>query len=102
MDSKVNLIIRGLDIFESTGRQVYLRSVLQDPSEIVYIHHPLIMDDQSGLKLSKTDKTKPIFSFRQSNKKASWVLGQAAFLVGLTENIKEISYSSLHKLFYRA
>jgi glutamyl-Q tRNA(Asp) synthetase len=97
--SKINLVIRGLDLIESTGRQVYLRSMLNEKSESVYLHHPLIWDDSSGFKLSKGDKSKPISFFRESKRKASWVLGQAAFLVGLCKEPRDLSYADLKSLF---
>ena len=84
---------------ESTGRQVYLRSLLKDSSESLYIHHPLIINLKSGLKLSKAEKATPISDFRKSKQKASWVLGEAAFLVGLISKLRELSYSDLKDLF---
>lgn len=98
-ESSVNLIIRGLDIINSTGRQVYLRKLLEIDVEPVYFHHPLILDQQSKKKLSKKDNAKPINYFRETNYKASWVLGEAARLVGLISNHKNLSYNDLKNIF---
>ena len=52
MEDDISLIIRGVDLLESTFSQEYLRYVTgTDKNHINYIHHPLILDGKK--KLSK-------------------------------------------------
>lgn len=71
---EISVVIRGLDLFPSTGRQILLRRTLLDlgthffpttaSDSIDYYHHPLIMDSQ-GSKLSKRDLSKPLHQWRE-------------------------------------
>lgn len=54
----VTHIIRGSDILESTGRQIYLYNQLEDNPPL-YFHHSLKKDD-NGIKLSKRNKSMSI------------------------------------------
>ncbi|MEH6549471.1 MAG: tRNA glutamyl-Q(34) synthetase GluQRS [Pseudomonadales bacterium] len=50
-DSGVNHILRGMDLIDSTARQIYLQHLLGYP-EVMYAHFPLILNTQQQ-KLSK-------------------------------------------------
>jgi glutamyl-tRNA synthetase/glutamyl-Q tRNA(Asp) synthetase len=50
----IDLVIRGLDLLESTGRQIQLARLLGRAAPPVFAHHPLIMRSP-GQKLSKSD-----------------------------------------------
>ena len=50
----VDLVIRGRDLLESTGRQIYLAALLGRTQPPVFMHHPLIMKSPEQ-KLSKSD-----------------------------------------------
>jgi glutamyl-Q tRNA(Asp) synthetase len=50
----VDLVVRGLDIQEATGRQIQIAEMLGRKNPATFVHHPLIVDD-SGKKLSKRD-----------------------------------------------
>jgi len=50
----VDLVIRGVDLLESTGRQIYLATLLGRVTPASYMHHPLIMKSPDQ-KLSKSD-----------------------------------------------
>ena len=50
----VNLVIRGVDLLASTGRQIQLGRLLGRAEPPAFLHHPLIMKS-SGQKLSKSD-----------------------------------------------
>jgi glutamyl-tRNA synthetase/glutamyl-Q tRNA(Asp) synthetase len=50
----IDLVIRGEDLLESTGRQVALARMLGRPTPPRYLHHPLICKPD-GAKLSKAD-----------------------------------------------
>jgi len=50
----VNLVIRGVDLLASTGRQIQLARLLGREEPPAFLHHPLIMKS-SDQKLSKSD-----------------------------------------------
>ena len=50
----VNLVIRGVDLLASTGRQIQLARLLGRAEPPAFLHHPLIMKS-SEQKLSKSD-----------------------------------------------
>lgn len=80
----VDLVVRGEDLFSSTGRQLRLAQLLGRQEPVQFLHHPLIRDD-SGLKLSKKTAAAPIREMRQAGQSANAILGAAAHAVGLTE-----------------
>jgi glutamyl/glutaminyl-tRNA synthetase len=50
----VDVVIRGIDLLDSTGRQIQLARLLGRQVPATFIHHPLIMKTR-GQKLSKSD-----------------------------------------------
>ena len=50
----IDLVIRGVDLLDSTGRQIQLAGLLGRATTPTYMHHPLIMKSP-GQKLSKSD-----------------------------------------------
>jgi glutamyl-tRNA synthetase/glutamyl-Q tRNA(Asp) synthetase len=50
----VDLVIRGLDLLQSTGRQIQIARLLGRRAPATFLHHPLIMKFP-GQKLSKSD-----------------------------------------------
>lgn len=59
----VDLVIRGVDLLESTGRQIYLARLLGREVPPTFMHHPLIMKEP-GQKLSKSDRDTGIRDLR--------------------------------------
>ena len=53
-EQAVDLVIRGVDLLESTGRQIYLARLLGRNIPPAYMHHPLVMKSPDQ-KLSKSD-----------------------------------------------
>ena len=51
----VDLVVRGADLLDSTGRQLALGRLLGRPAPPVFLHHPLILKP-SGEKLSKANR----------------------------------------------
>jgi glutamyl/glutaminyl-tRNA synthetase len=51
----IDLVIRGMDLLESTGRQIRLARLLGRTTPPMYLHHPLIMKSPDQ-KLSKSDR----------------------------------------------
>ena len=80
----VDLVVRGEDLVESTGRQIRLGRMLGRAEPARFLHHPLILDDE-GVKLSKTAASGPIAADREAGRRPEDVIGEAARRVGLSD-----------------
>ena len=105
MDYGVNLLVRGSDLRESTGAQLFLASCLEKRGEKFkkqarsflgsqFLHHPLMLD-QAGEKLSKSKGAASILEMRKSGGKPQRVYSRVASFAGLPEE----SYQKLEDLF---
>jgi glutamyl-Q tRNA(Asp) synthetase len=74
----VNLVIRGEDLLESTGRQIQLARLLGRPQPPSFRHHPLIMKTASQ-KLSKSDGDTAVRELRARGLTAAQVLAMVPF-----------------------
>jgi glutamyl-tRNA synthetase/glutamyl-Q tRNA(Asp) synthetase len=72
-DQDVNLVIRGLDLLDSTGRQIQLAKMLGRTEPPRFMHHPLIMK-APGQKVSKSDGATGIRDMRTAGATAAEVL----------------------------
>jgi glutamyl-tRNA synthetase/glutamyl-Q tRNA(Asp) synthetase len=64
-DQDVNLVIRGLDLLDSTGRQIQLARMLGRTEPPRFMHHPLVMR-APGQKVSKSDGATGVREMRAS------------------------------------
>lgn len=67
IDEKINLIIRGDDLFDSTTAQVFLSEIagFKDYSKITFLHHDLVSLDD-GTKLSKSSGDTSLSQMREN------------------------------------
>ena len=79
---EVDLVVRGEDLLESTGRQLRLARLLGRTAPIRYLHHPLI-HGSTGAKLSKANRDTGIRELRAAGVSPEEVLGAAAAATGL-------------------
>lgn len=96
---RINLVIRGMDLLSSTGRQLRLIRMLGG-SAPGYIHHPLLLDDR-GRKQSKSAGDLSLRELRQLGLSAEELLGWGAYRAGLLEHPVRLSAGELHSLFIR-
>lgn len=61
----INLIIRGEDLLESTGRQIRLARLLGRSQPAAFLHHPLLMKTPDQ-KLSKSDRDTGVRDLRRA------------------------------------
>lgn len=94
----VNLVIRGEDLLESTGRQVMLGKLLGREIPPLFLHHPLIATPD-GAKLSKRDFAKGLRDYRAEGRSAASVLGEAAWRVGLLPEGSLLEAAAIPALF---
>ncbi len=98
LDQGVNLVIRGDDLLESTGRQIRLARLLGREMAPRYLHHPLVTH-ADGRKLSKSAGDTGIRELRAFGATPEAVLGRAAHLGGLPHDGAPIAVSELKQLF---
>jgi glutamyl-Q tRNA(Asp) synthetase len=94
----VDLVIRGEDLVESTGRQLLLGRLLGRTVPPVFLHHPLIRRP-GGEKLSKSSGDTGIRELRAAGATPPAVLGRAAFLTGVQDSAAPLAPGDLAKLF---
>lgn len=78
----VDLVIRGEDLLDSTGRQIQLAQLLGRMTPPLFLHHSLIKH-QDGRKLSKSNRDTGVRDLRAAGWSAERVLGRAAASLGL-------------------
>lgn len=81
-------VVRGLDLLDSTPRQIHLQQLLGLPTP-AYIHLPLVNDAQ-GHKLSKSDLDQPL-----SGQPVATLLGQTLARLGIALPTEPISTGHL-------
>ncbi|HEY8258740.1 MAG TPA: glutamate--tRNA ligase family protein [Gemmatimonadales bacterium] len=94
----IDLVVRGMDLLESTARQIVLARCLGRTSPPVYLHHPLIRK-VSGEKLSKAAGDTGVRDLRAAGMPPSAVLGRAAHLIGLQEEDRPVEPGDLAGFF---
>ncbi len=98
LDQRIDLVIRGQDLLESTGRQIRLARMLGRVAPATYLHHPLIRHD-TGTKLSKANRDTGIRDLRAAGFSPAAVLGQAAHRAGLTDSPRDLAVQELAHFF---
>jgi glutamyl-tRNA synthetase/glutamyl-Q tRNA(Asp) synthetase len=72
----VDLVVRGVDLLPSTGRQIQLARLLGRAEPAVYLHHPLVMKT-ADQKLSKSDRATGIRDLRAAGWSREQILAEA-------------------------
>jgi glutamyl-tRNA synthetase/glutamyl-Q tRNA(Asp) synthetase len=94
----IDLVIRGEDLLQSTGRQIRLARLFGRPSMPRYLHHPLILAS-TGAKLSKANRDTGIRELRAAGVSPGEVLGAAARATGLLQSETSLRVKDLPGLF---
>jgi glutamyl-Q tRNA(Asp) synthetase len=94
----VDLVIRGEDLLQSTGRQIRLSSLLGRPLPPRFAHHLLIRNTR-GVKLSKANRDTSLRELRAAGHSAAELIGRAAAMVGLIPAPAPLSVEELPALF---
>jgi glutamyl-Q tRNA(Asp) synthetase len=96
----IDLVIRGDDLFASTGRQILLARLLGRESPARFLHHPLVMKSPAQ-KLSKSDGDTGVRELRAAGWTPARVLGHAARLAGLIDVDRDVHVDELPTLVGR-
>ena len=80
----IDLVIRGIDLLSSTGRQIRLARMLGRERPPVFLHHPLVHNAAGG-KLSKSAGDTGVRELRDAGVAANEVIRRAAVAVGLVD-----------------
>lgn len=85
LDYEINLIVRGIDLIDSTAAQLFLAKEIGNTSfeRTVLFHHPLVTDAH-GEKLSKSKGDTSLHYMRSHGVKASEVWADLAKKAGIT------------------
>ena len=94
----IDVVIRGEDLLQSTGRQIQLARLLGRERPPQYLHHPLVRRPD-GSKLSKSDGDTGLRDLRAAGWSAARVLGHAATLLGLQRAERTVGADDLASLF---
>ena len=94
----INLVIRGDDLLDSTGRQVALAGLLGRQEPPLFLHHALLFT-AAGEKLSKSAGDTGVRSLRAAGARPDEVIGRAAAAVGLAEPGTRIPATEVQALF---
>jgi glutamyl-Q tRNA(Asp) synthetase len=81
----VNLVIRGEDLLDSTGRQIQLGRLVGREQPPAFLHHELVMKTATQ-KLSKSDGDTGVRDLRAKGWSAEAVIDRATSLAGLSRD----------------
>ncbi len=94
----ITLVIRGLDLLASTGRQLRIARLLGRAAPPVFLHHGLLMQSPTQ-KLSKADGATGVRELRAAGWTAPRVLGEAAHRLGLQAAPSPLAADAVEQLF---
>lgn len=94
----IDLVIRGEDLLDSTGRQILLGRCLGRSEAPVFLHHPLVRKP-GGDKLSKSSRDTGIRELRAAGLSPAAALGLAAHRTGLQPRPAPVEARDLANLF---
>ncbi|CAN5782755.1 tRNA glutamyl-Q(34) synthetase GluQRS [soil metagenome] len=87
LDQGIDLVIRGLDLLESTGRQIQLARMLGRTNPPRFLHHPLVMSTPDQ-KISKSDGATGVRELRAAGMQPPDVIAAARRLASDRVNSK--------------
>ncbi|WP_420799307.1 tRNA glutamyl-Q(34) synthetase GluQRS [Ktedonospora formicarum] len=98
---RINQVVRGVDLLSSAARQLLLFRVLGFP-EPTFAHMPLIMDNDTGKRLSKRDGSMGLAPLRAAGQTPQHIIGQLATSCGLIPDGTLLTPSQLLSACHRS
>lgn len=99
---KINLVIRGQDILESTGRQLCIYEYVDKQPPLFYLHHPLIIDENTGKKLSKIDHSTSLQSLIDKGLRSDQIIAITLKKAGFTGINQELKLEEAFAIILRS
>lgn len=96
----IDLVVRGEDLLDSTGRQLRLARMLGREELPIFLHHPLLVRP-SGAKLSKADGDTGIRDLRRGGTTREALIGRAAMGLGLQPEARPVELEAALALAQR-
>ena len=90
IDENITHIVRGEDIRNSTARQIALMEALGRTERPIYLHHPLIVDENNK-KLSKRELAHSLRQDKEAGITPEMLFGRVCYKARLTESDKPIT-----------
>lgn len=94
----IDLVIRGEDLLESTGRQLHLARLLGRTAPPTFLHHALVRRPD-GTKLSKSNHDTGLRELRAQGYSPEQLLGMAARASALAPSVGSLAITDLPALF---
>jgi glutamyl/glutaminyl-tRNA synthetase len=98
INDRIDLVIGGLDLLSSTGRQIKLARMLGRKLPPTFFHHPLILNEAGKKLSSKASKDTGVSDLRAAGVSPAAVIGEAAAAVGLLNRLQAIDAVSVFEL----
>ena len=98
LEQQATLVIRGLDVLASTGRQLRVARLLGRREPPVFAHHGLLMQSPTQ-KLSKAEGATGVRALRAAGWSAPQVIGEAAHRLGLQAQRAPLEPEAVEQLF---
>jgi glutamyl-tRNA synthetase/glutamyl-Q tRNA(Asp) synthetase len=97
LNDDIDLVVRGMDLLSSTGRQIALARMLGRTELPHFFHHPLIIK-RDGEKLSKSSRDTGVRELRAAGLDPPTVIGLAAASVGLIRRGERVAADAVRGL----
>ncbi|MHB8837548.1 MAG: glutamate--tRNA ligase family protein [Gemmatimonadaceae bacterium] len=98
LEQRIDLVIRGEDLLDSTGRQRALARLLGRRHPLHFMHHPLVRHPD-GAKLSKSAGDTGVRELREAGVTSDEVIGRAARMAGLQVDDAPCAAIAVQKFF---
>lgn len=95
---RIDLVVRGRDLLDSTPAQIRLARLLGRDAAPTFAHHRLVRRPD-GSKLSKADGDTSVRDLRAAGRTAAELIGEAAAAVGLIDAPRAIEAAEVGDLF---
>lgn len=90
LEQGIDLVVRGEDLLDSTGRQLALARMLGRAEPPRFLHHPLILKP-GGAKLSKADRDTSVRDLRAGGASRELLFGRALAGAGMLEGERPLT-----------
>lgn len=101
LDEGIDLVVRGMDLLDSTARQIQLAQMLGRAQPPAFLHHPLLRGSD-GMKLSKRQLSKSLRAERAQGISAAQMLGEVCTQGGLLDTFRPLQVVELGELVQKA